>query len=43
MPEEQRVAVDGSRNAAILVVEMLAITDAGLADKLAEFRAGGAR
>lgn len=37
------VAVDGSRNAAILVVEMLAITDADLANKLAEFRAGGAR
>jgi 5-(carboxyamino)imidazole ribonucleotide mutase len=37
------VAVDGSRNAAILVVEMLAITDAGLAAKLDEFRAAGAR
>lgn len=32
------VAVDGSMNAALLVVEMLAITDAGLADKLAEHR-----
>ena len=37
------VAVDGSRNAAILVVEMLAITDADLAGKLDEFRAAGAR
>ncbi|HET7416870.1 MAG TPA: 5-(carboxyamino)imidazole ribonucleotide mutase [Solirubrobacterales bacterium] len=37
------VAVDGSANAGILAVEMLAITDAGLAEKLAEFRAGGAR
>lgn len=32
------VAVDGSMNAALLVVEMLAITDAGLAAKLAEHR-----
>jgi len=37
------VAVDCAANAAILVVEMLAITDSGLADKLAEFRAAGAR
>lgn len=37
------VAVDGSANAGILVVEMLAITDASLAEQLAEFRAGGAR
>jgi 5-(carboxyamino)imidazole ribonucleotide mutase len=37
------VAVDGSRNAAILVVEMLAITDDGLAEKLEAFRAAGAR
>ncbi|HVE46044.1 MAG TPA: 5-(carboxyamino)imidazole ribonucleotide mutase [Acidimicrobiales bacterium] len=37
------VAVDGSANAGILVAEMLSITDAGLADRLAEFRAGGAR
>lgn len=37
------VAVDAAKNAAILVVEMLAITDKGLADQLAEFRAGGAR
>lgn len=33
------VAVDGSMNAALLVVEMLAITDAGLADELAAHRA----
>jgi 5-(carboxyamino)imidazole ribonucleotide mutase len=32
------VAVNGSMNAALLVVQMLAITDAGLADKLAEHR-----
>ncbi len=32
------VAVDGSINAALLVVEMLAITDGGLAEKLAEHR-----
>jgi 5-(carboxyamino)imidazole ribonucleotide mutase len=37
------VAVDGSVNAALLVVQMLAITDEGLADKLAEHRAQGAR
>ena len=37
------VAVDGSANAGILAVEMLAITDAGLANKLSEFRAAGAR
>jgi 5-(carboxyamino)imidazole ribonucleotide mutase len=33
------VAIDGSANAALLVVEMLAITDAALAGKLDEFRA----
>ncbi|MFZ6004396.1 MAG: 5-(carboxyamino)imidazole ribonucleotide mutase [Actinomycetota bacterium] len=33
------VAIDGSMNAAILVVEMLAISDADLAAKLAEHRA----
>ena len=33
------VAVDGSMNAALLVVEMLAIRDAGLAAKLADHRA----
>ena len=32
------VAVDGSMNAALLVVQMLAITDADLAAKLAEHR-----
>ena len=32
------VAVDGSMNAALLVVEMLAISDEGLAGRLAEFR-----
>ena len=33
------VAIDGSMNAALLVVEMLAITDADLAAKLADHRA----
>lgn len=37
------VAVDGSANAALLVVQMLAITDADLAAKLDEHRASGAR
>jgi 5-(carboxyamino)imidazole ribonucleotide mutase len=37
------VAVDGSANAGILVVEMLSIADEDVAKKLAEFRAGGAR
>ena len=37
------VAVDGSVNAALLVVQMLAITDAALAAKLDEHRAAGAR
>ncbi|HET6664577.1 MAG TPA: 5-(carboxyamino)imidazole ribonucleotide mutase [Acidimicrobiales bacterium] len=37
------VAVDGSVNAALLVIQMLSITDAGLAAKLAEHRAAGAR
>jgi 5-(carboxyamino)imidazole ribonucleotide mutase len=32
------VAVDGSMNAALLVVEMLAITDADLAKQLADHR-----
>ena len=32
------VAIDGSMNAALLVVEMLAITDAGLADQLVDHR-----
>lgn len=33
------VAIDGSMNAALLVVQMLAITDAGLATQLAAHRA----
>lgn len=33
------VAVDGAINAALLVVEMLAITDGGLAERLATYRA----
>ena len=37
------VAVDGSANAGLLAVAILAVTDRVLADKLAEFRAGGAR
>lgn len=37
------VAIDGSANAAILVAEMLSITDDDMAKKLAEFREGGAR
>lgn len=37
------VAVDGSANAGVLAVEMMSITDADLADKLATFRAEGAR
>jgi 5-(carboxyamino)imidazole ribonucleotide mutase len=37
------VAVDGSVNAALLVVAMMSVTDAGLAGKLADFRKGGAR
>jgi 5-(carboxyamino)imidazole ribonucleotide mutase len=37
------VSVDGAANAAILAVEMLAVTDEKLAVQLAEFRAGGAR
>jgi 5-(carboxyamino)imidazole ribonucleotide mutase len=32
------VAVDGSQNAALLVVEMLAISDEGLAAQLADYR-----
>jgi 5-(carboxyamino)imidazole ribonucleotide mutase len=40
------VAIDGAMNAALLVVQMLAITDEGLAKQLADHRqemAGGAR
>jgi 5-(carboxyamino)imidazole ribonucleotide mutase len=36
------VAVDGSLNAALLAVEVLAVSDARLADRLAEYRAGWA-
>jgi 5-(carboxyamino)imidazole ribonucleotide mutase len=35
------VAVDGARNAALLVVQMLAISDAKLAAELDELRAEG--
>ncbi|HVM01194.1 MAG TPA: 5-(carboxyamino)imidazole ribonucleotide mutase [Acidimicrobiales bacterium] len=37
------VAVDGSANAGLLAVAILAVTDQALAARLAEFRAGGAR
>ena len=37
------VAIDGARNAGILAAEILAVTDAALAAKLAEFRANGSR
>lgn len=37
------VAVDGSKNAGILVAEMLSITDETIAKALADFRAAGAR
>lgn len=37
------VAVDGSANAAVLAVQMLAVTDEKMAAALDEFRAGGAR
>lgn len=37
------VAVNGAKNAALLVIQMLAITDASLAAKLDEHRASGAR
>src|SRR3989440_9178037 len=33
------VAIDGALNAALLVVEMLAISDDGLAERLADYRA----
>ena len=32
------VAIDGAANAALLAVEILAVTDAGLADRLAAYR-----
>jgi 5-(carboxyamino)imidazole ribonucleotide mutase len=34
------VAIDGAANAAMLAVEILAVTDAGLAEKLAAHRQG---
>ncbi|MFP5375176.1 MAG: 5-(carboxyamino)imidazole ribonucleotide mutase [Acidimicrobiia bacterium] len=37
------VAIDGSANAGLLAVAILAVTDQALAARLAEFRAGGAR
>tara|TARA_Y100001970_G_scaffold292662_1_gene434941 strand:- start:10246 stop:10692 length:447 start_codon:yes stop_codon:yes gene_type:complete len=37
------VAVNGSANAAVLAVEMLSITDAGLTERLKTFRDEGAR
>ncbi len=37
------VAIDGSANAGILAVEILAVTDKALAAKLVEFKAGGSR
>ena len=37
------VAIDGARNAAILVAEMISVTDEKMAAQLAEFREGGAR
>ena len=37
------VAVDGSANAAVLAVEILSVSDAGLAERLATFRDEGAR
>lgn len=37
------VAVDGAANAAVLAVEMLALSDEDLCRRLAEFRAGGSR
>jgi 5-(carboxyamino)imidazole ribonucleotide mutase len=37
------VAIDGAANAGILAVQILAVSDATLAAKLAEFKAGGAR
>jgi 5-(carboxyamino)imidazole ribonucleotide mutase len=36
------VAIDGALNAALLVIEMLAVTDAGLAKQLDEYRAAWA-
>ena len=33
------VAIDGAVNAALLAVEILAVTDDGLAERLADYRA----
>lgn len=37
------VAIDGAKNAGILAAEILAVTDADLAARLADFRGAGAR
>ena len=37
------VAIDGSKNAGILAAQIIAVTDKDVADRLAEFKAGGAR
>jgi 5-(carboxyamino)imidazole ribonucleotide mutase len=37
------VAVDGSKNAGILAAQIISVTDKDVADRLAEFKAGGAR
>ncbi|MGH9165604.1 MAG: AIR carboxylase family protein, partial [Acidimicrobiales bacterium] len=37
------LAIDGAKNAGILAAEILAVTDEALAQRLAEFRAEGAR
>ncbi len=37
------VAVDGSKNAGILAAQIIAVSDADVAKKLDEFKAGGAR
>lgn len=37
------VAIDGSKNAGILAAQIISVTDKDVADRLAEFKAGGAR
>jgi 5-(carboxyamino)imidazole ribonucleotide mutase len=37
------VAIDGAKNAGILAAQILAVDDEELAEKLAEFKAGGAK
>jgi 5-(carboxyamino)imidazole ribonucleotide mutase len=37
------VAIDGAKNAGILAAQILALGDEDLAEKLAEFKAGGAK